>query len=197
MSEVALRPVHHTDVSALARCEAEVYGPEAWSEGSWWGELARRPRRDYVVAEAGGELVGYAGLDLGVDVADVMTVTLTPSARGRGLGHVLMRWLVHRAQSAGAEYVMLEVRYDNAPALALYERWGFTPIARRPGYYAGVDALILRRRLAPADASPDEAGASEQEPGAPRRQADRPRLAGKARSERPSVGRTRNLEETT
>lgn len=167
MSEVALRPVHHTDVSALARCEADVYGVDAWPESSWWGELAQRPRRDYVVAEAGGELVGYAGLDLGVDVADIMTVTLTPSARGRGLGHLLMRWLVHRAQTSGAEYVMLEVRHDNAPALALYERWGFTPIARRPGYYAGADALILRRRLAAAQASPGEAGTPAQEPGRP------------------------------
>ena len=42
---------------------------------------------------------------------------------------------------------LLEVRDDNAPALRLYDKHGFTTIDRRADYYgAGVDALILDRR---------------------------------------------------
>ena len=43
---------------------------------------------------------------------------------------------------------MLEVRADNAPALALYERNGFERLALRRGYYGpGADAVVMRRRL--------------------------------------------------
>jgi len=45
---------------------------------------------------------------------------------------------------------VLEVAIDNEPAIALYMEFGFQPVGRRPGYYAGagggrVDALILAR----------------------------------------------------
>ena len=50
---------------------------------------------------------------------------------------------------------MRSEKADNAPAQALYDRAGFAPAGRRRGYYAGpdgrvLDALVLRRELAPA-----------------------------------------------
>jgi len=41
---------------------------------------------------------------------------------------------------------MLEVRADNAAAIALYERLRFRAISTRPRYYPdGTDALVMRR----------------------------------------------------
>ena len=68
-------------------------------------------------------------MDVGGDVADVMTVAVVPDCRGRGLGDVLVGELVRRAQESGAGSVMLEVRADNRPARQLYERHGFVPTA--------------------------------------------------------------------
>jgi ribosomal protein S18 acetylase RimI-like enzyme len=43
----------------------------------------------------------------------------------------------------GCEACYLEVRADNAAAIALYEAEGFHPIGRRPGYYGrGTDAVL-------------------------------------------------------
>lgn len=140
-----LRPIHHADVPVLTRLEAEVYGPDAWSEQSWWAELAARPRRAYVVAQENGQVRGYAGLDLGPDVADVMTITVAPDARRGGWGTLLMEWLVETATRSGAEALMLEVRSDNEPAIELYRRWGFEQLSVRRGYYKGADGLIMRR----------------------------------------------------
>lgn len=153
MSAAVIDALHWSDVPALVRLEHQIYGADAWSESAWWSELAGRPRRVYVGAREGpgGPLLGYAGLDLGPDVADVMTVTLAPEARGRGLGHVLMRTLVGVAAASEADSLMLEVRSDNEPALALYSAWGFRQISARRGYYSGVDALILRRQIVAAD----------------------------------------------
>ena len=78
-----------------------------------------------------------------------MTIAVAPRAQGRGVGGRLLAELVERAARDGAEYLMLEVRDDNAPARALYERAGFELLTTRRRYYqpGGVDAHILRRTL--------------------------------------------------
>ncbi len=144
----ALRDARWPDLGGLAALETTLFPDDAWSPPSWWAELAARPRRDYVVAEADGALVGYAGLDHGGEVSDVMTVAVAPAARGRGLGRALVDELERRAAARGAAHVILEVRADNAPATALYSRAGYTVIATRRGYYpGGVDALVMRKTL--------------------------------------------------
>ncbi|MGL4743586.1 MAG: ribosomal protein S18-alanine N-acetyltransferase [Dermatophilaceae bacterium] len=146
---VVLRDMRWTDVVAAAALEGEVFSAEAWSEESWWAELAGRPRRDYVVADCGSGLVGYAGLDQRGEVADVMTLAVASAWRGCGLGRALLGDVLRRARQRGAAAVMLEVRADNVAGLRLYESAGFVVVSVRRGYYqpAHVDALVLRMSL--------------------------------------------------
>ena len=95
---------------------AELFADDAWSEQTWWAELAGRPRRDYVVADADGTVVGYAGLDVAGDVADVMTVATAPTHQRKGIGRLLLDDLVRRAVEHGCEALLLEVRADNDAA---------------------------------------------------------------------------------
>lgn len=171
---VAVRDTRWTDLAELARLETELFGADAWSEASWWSELAGRPRRAYVTAEHDGQIVGYAGLDRGGSVADVMTIAVTPAARGTGLGRRLLSRLLELAD--GAEAVMLEVRADNEAARSLYASAGFELVSTRRRYYGDVDALVLRALLpqeatpgAPADADhdvPHAAGIPARDPAA-------------------------------
>ncbi len=144
-----LRDAVWTDVAALAALEVDLFPHDPWSEASWWSELAGRPRREYVVVEDGAGLLGYAGLDHGGEVADVMTVATVARARGLGLGSALLAELERRAAERGADHVMLEVRADNAPARALYDRAGYVLLSTRRRYYqpGDVDALVLRKTL--------------------------------------------------
>ncbi len=145
-----------TDIPVLARLDADLFAHDAWTEPTWWAELAGRPRRDYLVAVADDGLIGaYAGLDLGGDVADVMTIAVTAAYRGSGWGDRLLAILVERATASGASGLMLEVRADNAPARRLYARHGFEQLSVRRRYYqpGDVDALVLRKQWDRAAAS--------------------------------------------
>jgi len=150
-----MRGVQWRDLAGLAAAERELFPHDAWTEQTWWAELAERPRRDYVVVEQidadGGAatLAGYAGVDHGGDTADVMTVAVLPGHRGVGLGDRLVAELVRRASGRGAEALLLEVRADNDPALRLYARHGFELLTVRRRYYqpGDVDAHVLRRLL--------------------------------------------------
>jgi ribosomal-protein-alanine N-acetyltransferase len=149
-AEAVLRDVRWTDLATLSALETELFPDSAWSEGTWWAELAGRPRREYILlADTGGGVVGYAGLDHTGEVADVMTVAVGAAARGRGLGRRLLDELEVRARAGGAAYLVLDVRADNAAARSLYERAGFAPLSVRRRYYqpGDVDALVLRKHL--------------------------------------------------
>lgn len=139
-----MREVRWQDLERLADLEQELFGSEAWSLASWWGELAGRPRREYLVAEDGDGIAGYAGLDHAGDTSDVMTIATLPRVRGRGLGRCLLEELVARSRAAGAERLLLEVRADNTAARGLYDSAGFRLLQTRRGYYpGGGDALVL------------------------------------------------------
>ncbi|EKA62506.1 peptidase M22 glycoprotease [Janibacter hoylei PVAS-1] len=144
VTPLRLREARWQDLAVLADHERELFGAEAWSLASWWGELAGRPRREYVVAEDADGIAGYGGLDHAGDTSDVMTIATLPRARGTGLGRRLLAELVDRARAAGAERLVLEVRADNVAARGLYDSAGFGLLQSRRGYYpGGVDALVL------------------------------------------------------
>jgi len=146
---MSLREMAWPDIPVLAALDAELFRDDAWSEPTWWAELAGRPGRDYVVAVDGDGITGYAGLDHGGDVADVMTIAVAPGAQRRGLGDELLTELVARAGRGGAGALMLEVRADNGPALRLYARHGFEQVSVRRRYYqpGDLDAIVMRRRI--------------------------------------------------
>ena len=147
MSDV--RELSWTDIPELVRLEAEAFPADAWTEASWWAELAGRPRRDYVAVQRDGGLAAYAGIDHGGQVADLMTLAVAPDHRGHGLGELLLDEVEARAGDRGAQALMLEVRADNAPARALYDRRGFVVLTVRRSYYqpGGIDALVMRKLL--------------------------------------------------
>ncbi len=156
-AEPAIRPMRWTDLAAVAALEEQIHPDTAWRLNTWWAELAQRPRRQYLVAQAcahGGEapaIIGYAGLDVHGEDADVMTIAVDPAHRGTGLGAALLSSLHTTASGRGVAAVLLEVRADNLAALALYARAGYRRIHTRRGYYQpeGVDAIILRAVLTP------------------------------------------------
>lgn len=145
-----MRDLHWTDIDDVVALEGELFPDDAWTPASVWAELAARPRRSYVVArDPDGGLAGYGGVDLGGEVADIMTMAVAPSAQGQGLGRQLLEELVARAVADHAAYLMLEVRADNDAARKLYESRGFETLTVRRRYYqpGGVDAHVMRLSL--------------------------------------------------
>ena len=156
MSEApSIRPLRWWDIPAAHELEVELFPVDAWSEATFWSELAGVPRtRWYAAADLDGRLAAYGGLrSVGGD-GDVQTLAVAPWARGRGLGRALLEALIEEARRRGCAQVLLEVRADNEPAQALYRSRGFERLALRRGYYApGVDGVVMRLRLAGDGAS--------------------------------------------
>ena len=80
--------------------------------------------------------------------ARVYSLVVSPAARGQGVGDRLVEAAERAARRARCVQIGLEVRADNAAALALYQRRGYTRVRCLPGYYDdGADGIGLARRL--------------------------------------------------
>ncbi|WP_416346335.1 ribosomal protein S18-alanine N-acetyltransferase [Arthrobacter sp. MI7-26] len=136
------------DVTAVEVLERRLFPVDAWPMQMFFDELAQVDTRRYVVAEAGGQIVAYAGLMCIERIADVQTIAVVPEFEGRGIGSVILTELIEESRGRGATEVLLEVRADNPRAQALYARFGFEQIHVRRRYYRdGTDALIMRLTL--------------------------------------------------
>jgi ribosomal-protein-alanine N-acetyltransferase len=145
---VTLRDMTADDVTAVEVLERRLFPVDAWPMQMFFDELAQVDTRRYVVAEAEGQIVAYAGLMCIEPIADVQTIAVVPEFEGRGIGSAILTELIEEARRRGAVEVLLEVRADNPRAQALYVRFGFEQIHVRRRYYRdGTDALIMRLTL--------------------------------------------------
>jgi len=149
--QITLRQATLGDVEAIAFAELELFPDEAWTVFQLAEEI-EHPDRRYVVAEKpgrAGELLGYAGVMLAGDTADLHTIGSLQEHRG--IGQALLGWCEQAARAGGAERILLEVREDNDRARAFYRRAGYQEIGRRRGYYRirgrSIDALVMQREL--------------------------------------------------
>lgn len=101
---------------------------------------------------------GFVLTRVAADEAEILSVTVLRSARGKGVARRLLLTHLDRLAHERIRQVHLEVEEGNDPALALYRRLRFQEIGRRPGYYAKPDgtrasAITMTRALG------DDAGA--------------------------------------
>ena len=68
---------------------------------------------------------------------------------GSGRGAVLMRSVLEVARDQGVETMYLEVRNSNERAVELYQKFGFSDVGLRKGYYQDPkeDARIMKAVL--------------------------------------------------
>lgn len=140
-----IRAMTAADTDAVCGIEKTEFG-DPWDHAAVSAELCKDYSR-YLVYDQSGEVLGYAGLWCLYETAEL--VRIAAARKRQGIGGALMAALTAAAREAGCGRIMLEVRADNAPARALYKKYGFAEISVRRGYYgSGVDAVIMEKSLA-------------------------------------------------
>ena len=149
--DTTLRAAQLQDVPDLHTLETRLFPADAWTLDMFLAEVGH-PTRSYYVLEhdtgSGPSIIGYCGVMVVGDTADVQTIAVLPEHEGNGYGRALLETMHTRSRQQGAERILLEVRADNPRAQRLYRRNGYTRIHVRPRYYdAGTDALIMLKEL--------------------------------------------------
>lgn len=145
---VELRDAALADLPDLLALEALFPGDRLSPRQMRRHLIARR--HSFRVAVGADGPFGYSLVFLraGSERARLYSIVVAPRARGLGLGRRLLDDAQEQARARGCRRLGLEVRADNASAIALYRAAGYAELAPRPGYYEdGMSALRFERRL--------------------------------------------------
>ncbi|WIY83251.1 GNAT family N-acetyltransferase [Propionimicrobium sp. PCR01-08-3] len=136
------------DLAALLALEECGFdGAQRWSAASWASELDATGRLVLVSRDASG-IDAVACFSVTDETAELLRVIVQPAKRDQGLARRLLGVGKEWAEASGADRMLLEVRQDNDPAVALYSSAGFEPISKRRDYYGpGLDAIIMVSEL--------------------------------------------------
>ena len=131
----------HPEQGAMTRADLDQRMAEPWFDAD-----------GFFVAEARSDATGPAGAKVGDLLGfhwtkvhpgepphgEVYVVGVSPKAQGLGLGRLLTLTGLHHLAARGLAEVVLYVESDNAPAIAVYSRLGFT--------HAAADTHVMYRR---------------------------------------------------
>ena len=137
------------DLAVFVSLDKELFPYSPWSASQYKEEFSSPTRHFVVAVDEAQNIIGYAGVFApGGAEADVLTVGVIPSQRGKGIARQLMALITDWAKQQGSIAMMLEVKVDNTEAIGLYESLGYATLNTRKDYFgAGLDALVMRLEL--------------------------------------------------
>jgi len=136
------------DLSEVMELERLAFD-RPWTPGLFLHELKLSFSRLQLVRaiDQPQRLLGYVCWWLVGEEVHILNLAVHPEGRRAGVGRALIQRVLDDAARHRAASVTLEVRHDNAAALALYGSMGFDRAGMRRNYYGpGEDAVIMERR---------------------------------------------------
>lgn len=144
-------------MQAVADIETQVQLQDAWSYKTLV-ELFQQNSIDMLIVynelqekkTNHAKVVGYCLYQVIFEQAEILRIGTRPDYQRQGIASQIFATLDTELMDKQVERLLLEVRADNAPAIALYEQQKFSVIHQRLGYYhipnqPAVDALIMQR----------------------------------------------------
>ena len=144
---ITIRAATPLDLDSLHAIEIAAFDHDQLSRRSLHSAI-RSQAAFLGVAEIAGAVAGYALTSFRKGSRSARIFSLAKKPGVQGVGRPLIVACSAEARVRGCTRMTLEVRPDNAPAIALYERLGFSPFGRHIEYYEdGTDALRFAKSL--------------------------------------------------
>lgn len=141
--QLQIRRMSHEDVPEVFDLEQASFQHSSWTIDAFYYELEHNNFAHYFVLEYDQRIIGYLGLWVVVDQAQVTTIAIDAAYQGHGLGQMLLKYGMNYVGSI-ATVMSLEVRVDNVVAQHVYRKLGFQFGGKRKNYYGdGEDALVM------------------------------------------------------
>lgn len=119
-----IRQMTTTDIEQVLTVEESTFNAP-WKSSVFCQELKENKFAHYFVYEYKGTVIGYCGLWVIVDQAQITNIAILAEHRGKKLGEKLLTYVIAYARLLGAKRLSLEVRVSNNIAQSLYRKLGF------------------------------------------------------------------------
>ena len=135
MADIIIEPMKHENVDDVAAIEAACFSTP-WSKNAF-ADAVDSQNYEYIVALDGsnGNVVGYAGMQVVLDEAEITNIAVDEQYRKRGIAGKLLESLEILCDRRDVKYLHLEVRESNTAARSLYTKCGFEIDGMRKNFY--------------------------------------------------------------
>ena len=120
-------------IPALTKLEAVCFSAPWTADG--FSEELQNPLAHFLVAEHGGKVCGYIGVQEICGEGYIANIAVFPEFRRQGVASALLTAAMNGAKSRECAFLTLEVRESNAAAIQLYTRFGFRCVGTRKAFY--------------------------------------------------------------
>jgi ribosomal protein S18 acetylase RimI-like enzyme len=146
---VRLRAYTPADFETLYEIDQACYQPAIAYSRREMRDYLRFPGADCVVAEAGGEIIGFCLTAHERSSGYIITMDVLAQHRRKGMGTMLLAEAERRLAANGVREVALETATDNSSAIAFWQKHGYRKCGVKKGYYpGGRDAFSMSKPLA-------------------------------------------------
>ena len=119
---------------------------EFWNYNVFKAELQSENSK-YLVAKLNNEIIGFAGIKIIIDEADIMNIVTKKIYRNQGVGTLLLNEIINLCKKHNLNSVSLEVNEINSSAIHLYENFNFKITGNRKNYYNSSNAILMTKGL--------------------------------------------------
>lgn len=127
-------PMTSEHLDQVARIEQLCFS-DPWSRRMLSEHLENECAATLVAITPDGTILGYAGLLVVLDEGYITNVAVCPEYRRQGIAGELLGVFRRFAEGNNLAFLTLEVRESNAPARALYSKYGYAEVGVRKNYY--------------------------------------------------------------
>ena len=118
-----------------------------WNYSILKDELNSKNSTYFVVKNKDNEILGFAGIKIILDEAEIMNIVTKKNYRKQGIGNLLLNRIILEAKDKNIKKVNLEVNENNIIAIHLYEKFGFNKDGERKNYYQDQNAILMSKIL--------------------------------------------------
>ena len=133
-----------SDAADIEKLEKECFN-KPWSKENIIESLENSTV--FFIARLEDKTVGYCGMQNATGDGYITNVAVTKDLRGKGVATNLLKTLFNYAKDNKLNFISLEVRKSNTPAISLYSKMEFETVGIRKNFYSDPreDALIMTK----------------------------------------------------
>jgi len=129
-----IRLVKENDLDKILEIEMESFS-SPWLRKDFLYELNENPYASLYLLEKDDEIVAYADLWIVFERSELSNIAVKSNFRHQGYASELMEFVIKESEKKSCEYMFLDVRVSNTPAINLYRKYNFQDLRIKKGYY--------------------------------------------------------------
>lgn len=110
-------------------------------------DINNNPFSNYYLYIIDNKTVGFIHYDIIYERAELIQINVLKEYENNHIASKLIEYMITDCKNNKIENITLEVKETNERAIHIYKKYGFIEVAKRKGYYEGIDGILMEKEM--------------------------------------------------